>query len=81
MRRSRLVLDRGKAAVGDVAVEHPGHAGADLLGVRVDAVAGHMRHRAPVPVEAAAGRDGPDLGALLKHNAARCSRERVPKGW
>jgi len=39
MRRPGLFLLTVERTVGDVAVEHPGHTGADLLGVSVEAAA------------------------------------------
>ena len=50
------------SAVGDVLIEHPGHAGADLFCVGVCAIADHARHRAAIAV----GRLWPDLGLLLE---------------
>ena len=70
VRSSGFFLQRVQAAVDDIAVKNPGHTGAHLLGVGVHAVAAHMSHGAPVPVETATRSDGPHLCALLK--AQRC---------
>jgi hypothetical protein len=77
LRRASFCLDQMQGRVGDVAIERPGHASTNLLGVRTGAVALDVRNDAAVAVEATVGSsDWAHLCALLE--AER--REVLPRG-